>query len=121
MTRVEKGASDAILYPAAQVLLRYRPARETDVCVRLGWCWSGAFVSQHRLQPEDVSVRGEGFQRGPGGGGGMHVHLVLAGRSVRLSRTSPSCWATRCTCARSTEAKLRTIASTRTRSPRCSK
>src|SRR2546428_13916571 len=79
----EKEASNAILYPATSALLRRGPARAHDVRVRARPGGQRVGVERHRFGARAVSGADCPVPRGSGGGGREHVHLVLAGGTVR--------------------------------------
>src|SRR5712691_11414439 len=79
----EKEASNAILYPATSALLRRGSARALDVRVRARSGRERFGVEEHRFGARAVSGAHRALPRGPGGGGRVHVHLVLAGGPVR--------------------------------------
>src|SRR5437899_7583364 len=72
---------DEVLHHAAPILLWDRPAREADVHLRAGRGGSDPCPSQWPRHSGALPHHHRGIPRGPGGGGGMHLHVVLAGRS----------------------------------------
>src|SRR6266704_3348367 len=79
----EKEASNAILYPATSALLRRGSARALDVRVRARSGRERFGVEEHRCGARAVSGVDRPVPRGPGGGGRVHVHLVLARGPMR--------------------------------------
>src|SRR2546427_8582634 len=68
---------EEVLYHAAPILLWDRPAREADVHLRAGRGRPDPCPSQWPRHSGALPHHHRGIPRGPRGGGGMHLHVVL--------------------------------------------